>query len=180
MIDQASELRKLVLRAMRDGQTVYRPPPRLVMVTSGRSGMGVTSLSVNVSVALAEQGMRVVLVDTDATGRGAAALCGLSGGATFADLLVARRDIHEVLQRGPAGIQIVPGLRTEPCDSDMRPLAVERLVRQFTKLGRYADSVIVDVGHGGNDLVRRLSQAADDMIIVTAPDNDSIADAYAH
>jgi flagellar biosynthesis protein FlhG len=63
---------------------------------------------------------------------------------------------------------------------ELRPLSVERLMRQFAKLGRHADSVIVDGGHGGNDLVRRLAHSADDVIVVTAPDNSSVAEAYAH
>jgi flagellar biosynthesis protein FlhG len=180
MIDQATELRKLVLRAMRAGPMAHGPAPRLALLTSGRHGVGVTSLGVNASVALAEQGLRVVLVDADAAGAGVAALCGLSDGAANADLSVARHDIHAVLQRGPAGIQVVPCLRIESTEIELRPLTVERLMRQFAKLGRHTDSIIVDGGHGANDLVRRLAHSADDVIVVTTPDNASVADAYAH
>ena len=53
MIDQATELRKLVLRSLRDQPIVTGPPPRLIaMVGSGR-GVGVSSLAVNLSVAMA-------------------------------------------------------------------------------------------------------------------------------
>ncbi|MGE0759661.1 MAG: MinD/ParA family protein, partial [Pirellulaceae bacterium] len=180
MIDQATELRKLVLRAMRDGSQAFGPAPRLVLLTAGHSGVGVTSLGVNLSVAMAEQGLRVVLVDAEAQPHGVAALCGLSAGDSSADLSVARRDIHEVLQRGPAGIQIVPGLRVDTTEQDARRLSMERFIRQLMKLGRYADSVVVDLGQGTSYPVRRVTQVADDVIIVTTPDNVSVADAYAH
>lgn len=178
MIDQATELRKLVLRAMREGQSTHGPPPRLVLMTSGRQGTGVTTLAVNVSVALAEQGLRVVLVDASAARGGVADLCGLSDRSTGSDLLGTRRDIHEVLQLGPAGIQIVPGLRAGPQEPEIGALGLERLVRQFMQLGRHADSVVLDLGNGPHEWLRRLAQVADDIILVTTPDDGSLKDAY--
>jgi flagellar biosynthesis protein FlhG len=179
MIDQATELRKLVLRAMREGQSIHGPPPRLVLLASGQNGVGVTTLGVNVSVALAEQGLRVVLVDGNASQGGVARLCGLPDNFAGADLLGTRRDIHEVLQRGPAGIQIVPGLRAGNAEPDKSSLALERLLRQFAQLGRHADTILLDLGNGPNDVLRRLAQAAEDVIVVTSPDSGSITDAYA-
>jgi flagellar biosynthesis protein FlhG len=180
MSDQASELRKLVMRAMRDGHSSHGPMPRLVVVTSGQSGVGVTTLAVNLSAALAEQGSRVVLVDADATGESIAALCGLpAAAAASAEFVGAKRDIHEILQLGPAGIQIAPGLWAAAQESQISPMALERMVRQLTKLGRHADSVILDAGNGRNEFLRRLAQAADDVLVVTTPESSAITDAYA-
>jgi flagellar biosynthesis protein FlhG len=173
-------LRKLVLRAMREGSSAKGPAPRLVLITSGREGVGVTSLGVNISIAMSEQGLRIVLVDADSRSGGATSLCGLTGCGASTDLVTARQDIHEVLQRGPAGIQLVPGLRCEGQGVDLRPLSMERFVRQLAKLGRHTDAVIVDVGQGEHYPVQRLSLACDDVIVVTTPDNASVADAYAH
>jgi flagellar biosynthesis protein FlhG len=58
-------------------------------------------------------------------------------------------------------------------------MALERLMLQITKLGRHADSVVVDVGNGANDLVRRLALAADDVIVVTTTEVAAVMDAYA-
>ena len=82
----------------------------MIVVTAGKAGAGVTTLAVNLSVALAEQGARVVTVDADLDRSDVAVLCGLMPDVPARDLLVAGGDIHEVLLRGPAGIQIVPGL----------------------------------------------------------------------
>ena len=179
MIDQATELRKLVLRAMREGPSIHGPPPRLVLLTSGQSGVGVTTLGVNVSVALAEQGLRVVLVDGNSMQGGVARLCGLAEPLATADLLGTRRDIHEVMQLGPAGIQIVPGLRAGNPDLDKGSVSFERLLRQFAQLGRHADTILLDLGNGPNDVLRRFAQAAEDVIVVTSPDSGSVTDAYA-
>lgn len=180
MIDQATELRKLVLRAMRAGSTGQAPAPRLMLIASGRSAVGVTSLGVNIAVALSQQGLRVVLVDADTRQPGVAGLCGLAGCEAHPDLTVPQRDIHEVLQRGPAGIQIVPALRIEGGEGGVRPLSMERFLRQLTRLGKHTDCVLVDLGQGTGHALRSLVQVADDILVVTTPDNDSITATYTY
>ena len=110
MVDQATELRKLVSQADRDPADEAGRVPRLLVLSGGKGGVGVTTLAVNLSVALSRRGNRVVLVDADLYRADVATLCGLEERGNVADVLSARRDIHEVLQRGPAGIQVVPGL----------------------------------------------------------------------
>ena len=190
MIDQATELRKLVLRAMREQPMVSGPPPRLIVLTGGKGGVGVTTVAVNLSVALAEQGSRVVIVDADRNRSDVAMLCGLSDSHQGTNLLDASRDIHEVLHPGPAGIQILPGLRVhglnEPGRNDNGPqnrnvgeISYERLQRQFATLGRHADIVLLDLGSGSGELIRRFSSAADEVLLVTTPDSVAVMDAYA-
>jgi flagellar biosynthesis protein FlhG len=177
MSDQATELRKLVLRAMRESQPLTSPAPRLILVAGGQIGVGVTTLAVNLAVALAEQGSRIVLIDADSQGAGIATLCGLQAQRTIIDVLAARQDFHEALQLGPAGIQVIPGRPGR--GPEISSMALERLMRQISKLGRHADSVLVDVGNGANDLVRRIAQAADEVIVVSTTDSASVMDTYA-
>ena len=100
MIDQATELRKLVLQSVRQHVAAAGPPPRLMVATSGKGGVGVTTLAVNLSVALAQQGSRVVVVDADLHRSDAATLCGLSEQQSVGDVVTARRDIHETAVTG--------------------------------------------------------------------------------
>jgi flagellar biosynthesis protein FlhG len=179
MLDQASELRRLVLRSMRERSAANGPPPRLLVLAGGKGGVGVTTLAVNLSVALAEQGARVVLVDADLHRSDVAAFCGVSEHQSVADVLIARRDIHEVLQRGPAGVQIVPGLWAPGDPIDGSQMAQERLLRQFKTLGPHADCVVLDVGSGTGTLIRQFCSAADDILLVTTADTVSVMDTYA-
>lgn len=181
MIDQATELRKLVLRAMREQPFSTGPPPRLIAVTSGTHGVGVTTIAVNLSVAMAELGSRVVLVDVDSDRSDVAALCGLKDFQPRATSQAARRDIHEVLHRGPAGILVVPGLGAgdvPPSTLSVGDISGERLQRQLSTLGRHADVVILDLGSGGREFARRFSATADEVLLVTTPDNGAVMDAY--
>jgi flagellar biosynthesis protein FlhG len=177
-LDQASELRKLVIRSIRQQAPVAGPAPRLIVVGAGKSGVGATTTAFNLSVAFAEYGSRVVVVDADLSCGGVTRLCGLTRGQSLGDVLFARRDIHEVLQRGPAGIQVVPGLFSPRSETEWTDTAQQRLLRQLRTLGRHADVVILDSGNGGNRFLRRCCENADDTLFVTTADNAAVVETY--
>ena len=179
MIDQASELRKLVLQSAREQVATAGPSPRLVVATSGQRGVGVTTIAVNLSVALAEHGSRVVIVDADFDRSDVSKLCGLNDNQGVGDVLVARRDIHEVLQRGPAGIQVVPGLFAPGNEGEWSETAQRRLLRQLRTLGRHAEVVVLDAGSASSGFLRRCCEAADQTLLVTTADPQSVMDTYA-
>ena len=65
MHDQAYRLRKLVRDASRISAPSAGPSPQMIVVMGGKSGVGATTISVNLAVALAQQGRRAVLVDVN-------------------------------------------------------------------------------------------------------------------
>jgi flagellar biosynthesis protein FlhG len=179
MIDQASELRKLVLRSVRQQIAHAGPAPRLLGITSGRSGVGVTTLAVNLSVAFAEHGSRVVLVDADLRTHDVAMLCGVSKHPA-GDSKTPRRDIHEMVQLGPAGIQVVPRVYPLGGIAQWSDSAQDRLLHQLQTLGRHAEIVVLDAGDGTHRFQQRCCQAADDVLLVTTSDVVAVMDTYAH
>ncbi len=178
MSDQADELRQLVLRSALHPPLAARPPRRVV-VAGGKGGVGTTTLAVNLAIALAQQGSRVVLVDADLQRADLARLCQTSEGATIADVLAGRRTVHEVLQLGPAGIQVLPGAWAAEKMPDCSPPAQQRLIAELDHLGPHADVVLLDVGNGLNPIAGRFWEAADEVLLVTTPDAMAIMDAYA-
>ena len=179
MRDQATELRNLMLHTKRKTRVDHGPPPRLLIVSGGKGGVGVTTLSVHLAMALAEQGMRVVLVDADPYRADVAAMCGLEERGSIADVLTSRCDIHEVLQPGPRGIHVAPGAWAPSKPTDYSEIAQQRLLGQLRTLGRHVDMVLVDAGNSGSEVVHRFWQAADDILLVTTPDPISVMDCYA-
>jgi flagellar biosynthesis protein FlhG len=150
-----------------------------VVVSGGKGGVGATTVAVNLTVALVRQGQRAVLVDADFAQPDATALCGISDGDTVADVLNGRRTVHEVLQRGPAGIQVLPGAWAPKQLPECSPLAQQRMLTELARLGPHADVVVLDVGSGLDPLVGRFWQSADVVLLVTTCDAASIMDAYA-
>lgn len=179
MFDQATELRKLVLRSVRETMPDDVPPPPLLVFCGGGNGVGVTTVAIGLSIALSGQGYRVVLIDADLHRPAVAAACGVGSETGITDVLAARRGIHEVLQPSPGGIQIVAGRTAAGRAADWTDVAQQRLLRQLKQLGRHADLIALDTGSGGHEVMRRFWLAADQVVLVTTTDRLAVTEAYA-
>ncbi len=151
----------------------------MIVFAGGKGGVGVSTLAINIAIALVDQGLRAVLVDADLYRADIAPLCGLTERGHVGDILTARRDIHEVLERGPGGILVVPGVWAPDHEIPFSQHAQHRLVKQVQSLGRHADIVLVDVGSASADAVHRFWFAADEVVLVTTADSVSVMDCYA-
>ncbi|MEX2176757.1 MAG: P-loop NTPase [Pirellulaceae bacterium] len=179
MFDQATQLRRLVLRSGRTLGADDAPPPRTLVISGGKVSLGSTTIAVNLAVALAAHGSRIVLIDADLYRADVAAHCGIGESITIADVLLGRKSIHEALQRGPAGMQVVAGTRTAEARNACSEKALQRMLRQIQSLGRHADLVLIDTGNGPSEPTIRFWQAAGDVLLVTTPDAVAVMDTYA-
>lgn len=181
MLDQAERLRSLMRAESAEARPAARRAgrPQLVVVAGGKGGVGTTTLAVNLSVALARDGHRTVLVDGDLGKADAASLCGTRESYHIADVLAGRRGVHEALQLGPAGVQVLPGAWATGHVTECAPEAQDRLLRELARLGQHADQVVIDAGNGEGRVVQRFCQAADRVLLVTSADDASVMNAYA-
>lgn len=181
MLDQAERLRSLMRADRGDAPPAASSAvrPQLVVVAGGKGGVGTTTIAVNLAVALARDDRRTVLVDGDLGTADAAGLCGTREAYHIADVLAGRRGIHEALQLGPAGVQVLPGVWATGHITDCAPAAHERLLRELARLGPHAKQVVVDAGNGSHSAVRSFCQAADRVLLVTSPDDASVMNTYA-
>jgi len=153
--------------------------PKLIVVASGKGGVGTTTAAVNLAVSLARDGRRTVLVDADLGRADATRLCRVDDVYTVADVLAGRRGVHEILVRGPAGVQVLPGAWATGNLTDCEPAAQQRLLDELARLGPHADYIVIDAGSSLSRVVRRFWQAADRMLVVTSPEAASVTNAYA-
>jgi flagellar biosynthesis protein FlhG len=151
----------------------------MIVAIGGRSGVGTTTVTVNLAVALAQQGRRAVLVDVQMDRPRVAALCGIQENLGVSDILLAQRDIHEVLLPGPAGLLVVAGSPAASYGQRGSAVAHCRLIDQLRSLGRHAEFVVLDLGTGTRDVATRYWSAADQALIITTGDSDCVMDAYA-
>lgn len=179
MYDQANDLRRLVGHCAAPKTPARRPHPSLAFITSGKGGVGTTTIAVNLAVALARVGLRTVLVDADPCGGDAAVLCGLEEPYTLADVLAGHRIVPEVLQPGPGGVRVLPGAWGLERLPNYPPAAGSRLLGQLEGLGAEADLVVLDAGNGPNRILQRFPRAARLILVVTTPETPSIIDTFA-
>ena len=159
------------------------PPPlkpvRTLAVTGGKGGVGKSSVSVNLGIALADLGRRTLLLDADLGLANVDVLLGLSPRYTLADLVAGRCGLEDVLVEGPGGLLIVPAASGRRHMAELRPIEHAGLVHMFDELQRELDVMLIDTAAGITDSVLTFCQAAQDAVVVVCDEPASLTDAYA-
>lgn len=176
--DQADELRHLVRQRALAASQSARPVP-LVVVAGGKGGVGTTTVAANLAIALARQGQRSAFIDCDLDHGGNAALTQHPERGSVVDVLAGRRTVHEVLERGPSGIQVLSGAWASGELVESTAAAQQRLVGQLQNLGPHVEVAVVDAGSSRGALARRLWLAAATTLVVTTADASSTMESYA-
>ncbi len=151
----------------------------IVAISSGKGGVGKTSVAVNIAVALAIAGAKVGLLDADIYGPNVPAMLGLEG----ATVKVQSSPQGEVLE--PAfnhGVKMVSMAFLIDKDQPViwRGPMLNGIIRQFLYQVRWGelDYLIVDMPPGTGDAQLTLTQAAplSGAVIVTTPQNVALLD----
>ena len=151
----------------------------LVVVAGGKGGVGATTVAVNLALALARQGRRAVFVDADLDHGGNSRLTQHPEQGSVLDVLAGRRSVHEVLERGPLGVQVLSGAWAEGAPVEFSAAAQHRFISDLKNLGAHADVVVIDAGSSRSPFARGLWQAASVVLAVTTTDPGSIMECYA-
>jgi flagellar biosynthesis protein FlhG len=175
--DQADRLRRLVMDSAQSDAPAGELP--LVVLTGAKGGVGVTTVAVNLSIALADRGLNVALVDANLHQPDIATVCGIQEKGTLQDALSGRRTIQEVLHRGPSGVQVVPGTWAPDDRHQTGRFDPQRLRGALRRLGAQADAIVVDAGSTPGPLAGACWRDARLAGVVTVPDTVSVMDAYA-
>jgi len=170
--EQRAQLMAVARQRARDNAqpTNVSPLTRVVAVGSGKGGVGKSSVSVNLSLALADLGHRVGLLDADIWGFSIPRLVGTQA------RLSARED-RMIVPADVDGVQMVStGLIVESEDTALmwRGLMLSKAVEQFLNQVAWADDLgylVIDLPPGTGDvqmaLSRMLPQA--ELVVVTTP-----------
>jgi flagellar biosynthesis protein FlhG len=152
---------------------------KVIAVTSGKGGVGKTNVSVNLSVALAEEGRRVMLMDADLGLANVDVLLGLQPRANLSHVLDGDAGLEEILVEGPAGIRIVPAASGVARMADLAPAEHVGIIRAFSELRDPLDVLVVDTAAGLHDSVMSFCRAVQEVLVVVCDEPASVTDAYA-
>jgi flagellar biosynthesis protein FlhG len=152
---------------------------RVVAVTSGKGGVGKTSLAVNVAIALARMGQRVAVVDGNYGLGNVDVMLGLTPVLHLGHLLSGERALNEIALEGPAGVSVVPAGSGVPGLTTLSAVQRGRLRLALDRLRESRDFVLVDTATGIADSVLDTVALADRVLVVTSLDPPSVVDAYA-
>src|ERR1700741_1073955 len=163
------------------GLRLLRPakPVQVIAITSGKGGVGKTSVSVNLSTSLAMSGKQVMLLDGDLGLANVDVMLGLQPSYNLAHVLEGQCTLDETILGGPAGLMVVPASSGKKNMAELTRAENAGLVRAFSELSRPLDVLIVDTAAGIADSVITFSQASQEVIVVICNDPASLTDAYA-
>lgn len=154
------------------------PRARVIAVTSGKGGVGKTTVAVNLAVSLARSGKRVALLDADLGLANCHILLGIKPRYNLRHLVEDGFGLEDLITDTPDKVQLISG------GQGVRELAnltneQRRLVlRQLDRLEHSVDVLIVDTGAGISENVLRFALLADEIVTVTTPNVSSAADAF--
>ncbi len=148
---------------------------RIIAVSSGKGGVGKSTVAVNLAVALAAAGKRVGLMDADIYGPNIPRMMGVSGQPSVINEKIIPLEAH--------GVKLISlGMMIEPDQPAIwRGPIVMKIITQFLADVAWGqlDYFFVDMPPGTGDAQLSLVQATqvDGAIIVTTPQEVSVGDA---
>ena len=170
VVDQAQKLRELV---------GTKQDVRVVSVSSGKGGVGKSTISVNLAVALSRLGVRTLVVDADFGLANVDVMLGVTSRYNFSHFLQGEKELHEIIQQGHEGVRFISGGSGVSDLLDMDNAQLESLLSGLSTLDAPIDFIILDTGAGINENILRTIFTSSETIVVTTTEPTAILDAYA-
>lgn len=149
----------------------------VIAVSSGKGGVGKTTLTVNLGIALARQGKKVCLFDADTNLANINILLRETPLYTLQHVLDGEKSISEIIVRSH-GISLIPGASGITDFNDLSSYAQQRMLDALTELEQHYDIILVDTSAGIHDNVLDFIQAAHQVIVLITPEPTSLTDSF--
>ncbi|MFC1649932.1 MinD/ParA family protein [Candidatus Latescibacterota bacterium] len=155
------------------------PEAKVYAVTSGKGGVGKTSISVNLSIILSKAGMKVLLIDSDMGLANIDLMTGVTADHTIEEVIEGKASIFDALAEGPEGLTILSAGSGSGRISDANTDRVKKFRNELLKLENAFDIIFIDTGAGISANVVDFIFMADEVLVVMTAEPTAFADAYA-
>lgn len=172
MINQAQKL-DLMMQKQSKKRSV-----RFVAITSGKGGVGKSSVSANLAYVLWKQGFRVGVLDADIGLANLDVIFGVKNEKNILHLLKGQASLKEILIPIENGLYLIPGESGEEILKYTGDFVLEKFTEETSLLDNL-DFILIDTGAGIGEHIQMFLNASDEVIVVTVPDPAAITDAYA-
>lgn len=174
-MDQAEKLRNIIRLQNQEQNN----KSKVITVTSGKGGVGKSSLTVNLAVKFREMGKRVIIFDADFGLANIEVMFGAIPKYNLADMIFRGKDLKDIIINGPMDIGFISGGSGINGLGNMSRDQVAYLVYKLRELETLTDVIIIDTGAGISDSVLEFVSASGEVVLVATSEPTSITDAYA-
>ncbi|MGE5397859.1 MAG: MinD/ParA family protein [Chitinophagales bacterium] len=181
MKDQADKLRNMANNLKNkieaDISTGFKHA-RVIVITSGKGGVGKTNIAINLSIIMSQMGCRVILMDADMGLANVDIVLGISPRHNLYHVLKKEKEIKDIIISGPNGVRIVPGGSGIVELANLPEKDIKSAVTELGKLDLECEYLIIDTGAGLSNNVMSFVVEANEIIVVTTPEPTALTDAY--
>jgi len=150
---------------------------KVVTITSGKGGVGKTTTTANLGIALASMGQNVVCIDTDIGLRNLDVVMGLENRIVYdlVDVIEERCRLSQgmIRDRRYENLFLIPAAQTR----DKTSIAPSDMIRLCDELRPIADWIIIDSPAGIERGFRNAIAPSDEVVVLTNPEVSSVRDA---
>ena len=154
-----------------------RTATRIIAVSSGKGGVGKTNIAINLALAYAQTGKKVIVMDADLGLANVNVVLGVIPRYNLYHLIRKQKTLSEILVDTSYGIQIIAGASGFSKIANLTEEERRAFIAELAALST-ADILIIDCAAGVSNNVISFIAAADDALIVTTPEPTAITDAY--
>lgn len=179
-MDQAQNLRNIVKQKNLEmnESTPTEGKARVIVVTSGKGGVGKSSVSINLAIQFRKQNKKVIIFDADFGLANIEVMFGAIPQYNLADLIYKGKDIKDIIATGPMDIGFISGGSGINSLMELSKDQITYLVHKLKELEDMTDILIVDTGAGISNSVMDFVVSAREILLVTTPEPTSITDSY--
>lgn len=173
-MDQAQQMRNVIKQHKMKNQNTAR----VVTVTSGKGGVGKSSIAVNLAIQMRKAGKKVIIFDADFGLANVEVMFGAIPQYNLSDLIFQEKNIRDIITPGPMDIGFISGGSGIIGLNNLYHEQIVYLVNCINELNDLADYIIIDTGAGISDQVLGFVIASPDVILVSTPEPSSLTDSY--
>ena len=152
---------------------------QVIGITSGKTGVGKTTVSVNLAVALHDLGYAVMILDANTSTANAQTALGSICPFKLEDFFSGKKSLHDIILKRHYGIELISGATAVHDMSTLSAEQAKRTLDAFSKLEEHLDFLIVDMPPGTETSTLSFMASTSRRFIVVRNDAAGITDAYA-